>query len=235
MSVSFTCHSCKRTESPMRHSLGCNGVYRHAGSGYTCTGCGDFWQPSGRAWCAYCGGWTSNYSTDPPVNSCFPGEVPVLTPRGQRRIAEIEVGAKVLSYDTATRRFLARPVTRVLVHPASRVWEVDFASRRKPLRTTAYHTFLTERGWVRTDRLRAGDRLVAEGGADPRILRVVESSVVEPVYNLVTAGEHTFVAGGVVAHNFTFLRSARTLLHSWLLDRLPAAAPLGTGARLLPS
>ena len=40
----------------------------------------------------------------------------------------------------------------------------------------------------------------------------------EPVYNLYTAFEHTFVVNGIVVHNFTTLRVFRTWLHQNLID-----------------
>jgi hypothetical protein len=52
-----------------------------------------------------------------------------------------------------------------------------------------------------------------------------------PVYNLYTAGEHTFVVEGIVVHNFSHLRVLRTWMHRllvepWatdaLLERVPA-------------
>jgi hypothetical protein len=39
------------------------------------------------------------------------------------------------------------------------------------------------------------------------------------VYNLQTADEHNFIASGVIAHNFAFLKTARTLFHRFFIDR----------------
>lgn len=225
MPATFTCDRCGYVESPMRHSLGCNGVYEPEGSGYRCP-CGDYWYPSGDAWCVgRCGGWTSRYTVrDHAVSgSCFPGDVRVWTPTGPRRIDDVVVGSQIISFDPSARRFVARPITGVLTHPGAHVCHLEFSSRRAPLRTTANHSFLTERGWLRADRLVRGDRLVANGSApEARVETVKFSMSVEPVYNLITAGEHTFVVEGVVAHNFTFAPALRTLIHEWFSKSLPA-------------
>jgi hypothetical protein len=226
MSASFTCNRCGYTENPMRHSKGCNGKYQLAGKGYRCEACGDFWRPSGRAWCVSCKSWTTDYSTNPPVHACFPGDALIQTPTRSRRITTLAPGDQVLSYCASSRRFTAQHVTRLLTHPEATIWEVRFSTRSEPLRTTGYHTFLTERGWVRTDRLRADDCMVSDSvSGNQRILSVAATPAVEPVYNLVTTGDHTFIADGIVAHNFTFARAARTVVHKWFLD--PWSLPAG--------
>jgi hypothetical protein len=56
----------------------------------------------------------------------------------------------------------------------------------------------------------------------------------EPVYNLFTTGEHSYVVDGFVAHNFTHLRVLRTWWHRLVLDGRKALRPLGLPARGVP-
>jgi hypothetical protein len=84
--------------------------------------------------------------------------------------------------------------------------------------------------------LREGDSIIiADNGtiAFSRVASVTSSTNREPVYNLVTEGEHNFIVGGVVAHNFTVLRRTRVLAHR-ALDRLATLGGLPM-PELLPS
>jgi hypothetical protein len=73
------------------------------------------------------------------------------------------------------------------------------------------------------DRLKAGDRLIGIGADNLEVERVYSTSETENVYNLITSGEHNFIVDGIVAHNFTFLREARCLLHHALFDSARAS------------
>ena len=56
----------------------------------------------------------------------------------------------------------------------------------------------------------------AEGTA--HVVEVLTEPGPEPVYNLYTAGEHSFIVEGCVVHNFTTMRVVRTWLHRWFID-----------------
>ena len=111
-----------------------------------------------------------------------------------------------------------RPVTRKWVHGYHKITRVRM-SNGKVLRSTANHTVLTSQGWRTVEALRVGDVL---GQRDS--MGVVDRIELEdepvPVYNLYTAGEHTFIVDGVVVHNFTVLRVLRTCLHRLVFDPL---------------
>jgi len=47
---------------------------------------------------------------------------------------------------------------------------------------------------------------------------IEETDQVEPVYNLNTSGEHTFLVSGYVVHNFAYFRSFRTWWHRNFID-----------------
>ncbi len=154
------------------------------------------------------------------VRDCFPGEAMVLTPDGQKRIDSLGVGKIVLSLDTNSRLVPAK-ITRMVSHrrphPILRVVSVHedlsfFATKRHPVRT--------QRGWVRIKSLQPGDVLsyVTEKGEvrSHEVARVEKTERVEPVYNLIVDGDHTFLVQGCVAHSFVYFRRLRTFLNrSW--------------------
>jgi len=142
--------------------------------------------------------------------ACFPASAKVLTPRGYRSIASLNVGDSVIS-----GKMRVETVTKKLTHSPAEVLCVFIEGRANPLRTTHHHTLLTKRGWLRADQMRVGDELVG-----PNAGRVARFGVqaAEPVYNLHTTGDHTFVVEGVVAHNFTEFRGLRTMWHNLFVD-----------------
>jgi hypothetical protein len=151
-------------------------------------------------------------------NSCFPESVHVLTPTGARSIAHFIRGDVVLSFDPLRNELVERIVSKTREHFPRRIWEVQFATGCESLRSTASHSILTQRGWTRIDKLVIGDSLVGIGARDFIVERVVPTGIDEKVYSLITTGEHNFVANGIVAHNFTFMRKTRAFLHRVLFD-----------------
>ena len=87
------------------------------------------------------------------------------------------------------------------------------------IESTIGHPFLTQRGWVRSFQLRAGDKLTIAGQAQDQLFDVVVCRIrrtarQETVHNLHTTGENNFIVSGVVAHNFSILRSLRGWLQN---------------------
>ena len=160
-------------------------------------------------------------------SGCFPAAARVLTATGYRPISDIEPGDLVVSYAPDGGTTL-RPVTRKLVHGSCTIQRVVLTDGA-PLRATANHKVLTARGWLQVKDLRPGDELVRVEGRST-VGEVEAEATPEPVYNLYTAGEHTFVVEGVVVHNFTHLRVLRTWMHRWWVDPR-AAAGLGRARR----
>ena len=161
--------------------------------------------------------------------SCFPESTCIRTPEGERAIGSFEAHDWVLSWDIATGRLHARRVTKVLRYAAGRVWEVRFNRGMKPLRVTERHRLLSDAGWLKVSELRQGQRLfrvVGGQAACVQISHIAPAGVTEAVVNLHTEREHTFIADGFVAHNFSLALSARTLFHRMILDRLRLAPRL---------
>lgn len=151
---------------------------------------------------------------------CFPATARVLTATGPRPIADVEPGDLVISYrpDGTT---CVRPVTRKLAHGECTIHRVVL-DRGVALRATANHRVLTTRGWLKVRDLHPGDEVVRPEDRSV-VVEVQAEPKPEPVYNLYTAGEHTFVVEGVVVHNFTHLRVLRTWMHRLLVDPLVSA------------
>ncbi|HTE44523.1 MAG TPA: Hint domain-containing protein [Gemmatimonadaceae bacterium] len=170
-----------------------------------------------------------------PDPACFPAWTLVLTPDGYRPIGEIAVGDRVLSYDRRSGSLSVSHVTRRVDYSPTAIWRIGLADSAK-IDTTRDHSFLTTRGWVPTRCLRLGDRLVRSGvnegamSGDRRVVDVGPLSRVEPVYNLYTSGEHTFVVHGCVVHNFTHFRAMRTLWHRLFVDPFATSAVYATRA-----
>ena len=134
--------------------------------------------------------------------ACFPASARVLTPYGYYALGQIQEGDFVVSGDGKIET-----VTKKLSYPACPLARVSLEGRT-PLVTTMHHTVLTQRGWLRVDQLRKGDCLRGPTGGSVLAVNVGQS---EPVFNLHTTGDCTFVVEGVVVHSFTEFRELRTM------------------------
>jgi hypothetical protein len=141
--------------------------------------------------------------------SCFPASALVLTPGGEREMADIQPGSLVVSTAesgaVATRRVLKKKV-----HRRGRLWRVECAGESAAIDVTKRHSFLTDRGWVQAWRLRPGDRLRGIDASYRHVVTIGVTNEIVPVFNLITESEHTFVVHGCIVHNYTYWRSLRT-------------------------
>lgn len=142
-------------------------------------------------------------------NGCFVGATPILTPHGWKSISDLRKGDQVVSYDSSTGTTTVRSIRKQKTHRPAIIWEIHFIGVKDPISTTKTHSFLTKRGWQRTDRLRKGDAITTTGEHEAIVASVVKTERVEPVFNLLTDMDHTFVVAGCVVHNFTYFRRMR--------------------------
>lgn len=154
-------------------------------------------------------------------DSCFPASTLILTPNGMRKISTMQAGDQVISFaqDRLTPR--VSTVTKRLDHAKTVIWEIGTTYRSTPIRCTAIHAYLTNRGWVQARHLCIGDELIgasAHGKAPHRVTKISEGASLELVYNLHTSSDHTFVADGFVVHNFSHFRMLRTVWHQLFVD-----------------
>lgn len=143
-------------------------------------------------------------------STCFASGTEVLTPDGVRRIEDVAAGDDVVAFDTA-RGFVVAKVASARSHRPTDIWEI-VVEGHMPVRTTRNHYFLTKRGWKRAKAVDRSDYLRSSDGWR-RVERSVATESKEVVYNLVVACELTFVAGGLVAHSYSFCRALRSMLH----------------------
>jgi RHS repeat-associated protein len=127
---------------------------------------------------------------------CFAAGTPVATESGSRLIEDVRLGDRVLSRDDATGVVSTREV--VWLKPPSEqpivlVTVRDDDGRESVVRTTAEHLFWTEeQGWTTVATLAAGDELKAASGARLTVAVIVQSPVVERVYNFAVDETHTY-------------------------------------------
>ena len=148
---------------------------------------------------------------------CFPYAALVETPYGPLHIGDLAVGQSVLSYNDG--QFIPRQIIKKIECPPMKVTKVEF-DEGYPLRSTWNHVFLTDSGWRRLEKITVGTKLIRANGSSRTVKNVMVSNECKPVFNLYTVGEHNFVVDGCIAHNFSFLRSLRTLFYRCLLDKV---------------
>ena len=90
---------------------------------------------------------------------CFAEGTEVETPDGTKKIEEVRVGEKVLSYDERSGRCVWRRVEAVARRPRARLFRLcDNAGRT--LEVTGDHRVYANSGWIEAAQLAAGDRLL---------------------------------------------------------------------------
>jgi Pretoxin HINT domain len=148
--------------------------------------------------------------------SCFPGDAMVLTPFGWKEISTIYPGDMVLTFGKGTQ-LNAHCVRMRKEYGKNSICLIHIANNSNPIRITASHTILTQRGWCKVSKLKSGDELYCFSEkrtiTSNKVVGVEISKSVEEVFNLIVDGKYTFVVQGCIAHSFTFLRRFRTGLH----------------------
>jgi hypothetical protein len=168
--------------------------------------------------------------------ACVPGDTKILTPSGaERPIDSLKAGDIVMSFDCAKgllvparilklKRCGRRPIIKLILDDS------------RELRGTASHSLLTParrwRRWRPIGRIGVGDEVISVTG--PRRVASISPDRIEPVYNLVTSGQYNFVAGGVITHNFTWIRGPRMAFYNMVeafharrppFKRVPSSRP----------
>jgi hypothetical protein len=147
---------------------------------------------------------------------CVAGDVMIDTVQGSKRIDQIRRGDSVWSWDQRANKRVVSQVRSIDAHQESAMYELHLERSELALRATGYHSFLTQRGWVRCDHLRPGDCLASISRAGElsmrKLARIQMHVMCADVYSLRIGYPGTFVCGGVVAHSFTAFRWIRTLL-----------------------
>lgn len=144
---------------------------------------------------------------------CFVAETNILTPNGEMELGSLKKGDEVLSWNGEECELRARRIQKVLVHKPQSVVDLSYEGNSVPVTVTLNHLLFTQNGWKQVKALSRRDKLIVvqrEGVSLAPIRDITKLKGKVPVFNLRTEGEHTFVAGGILAHNFTYLRDVRT-------------------------
>ena len=142
-------------------------------------------------------------------NGCFASSTLVLTLEGWRRIDQLNPGDSITSFDVQTGQLINRRVINRKDHGLTRLWELNIAATTKPVSTTSNHPFLTPRGWLYARKLKKGDLIRTFEGIYVEVQSIEKTSRFEPVHNLITEGEHNYIADHCVVHNFVYFRMLR--------------------------
>ena len=143
--------------------------------------------------------------------TCFAAGTMVATAAGTTAIEALQTGDKVYAM-SGNGELSLRPVHRFVAHRRGRIWEIVTKSQERPIATTGFHRFQTDRGWRWARSLHSGQRLRTPAGWT-EIVSVKRTGRFEPVFNLVVEQDLNFIADGVIAHSFSFFGGVRTLLH----------------------
>jgi len=91
-----------------------------------------------------------------------------------------------------------------------------FSLSKEVVQTTSTHSFLTQRGWVKTKNLVLGDNTLyiddAGNLVNQNVVSVTATEEYSETFNLVTTRDNNFIVQGAIAHNFTHLRLLRSLI-----------------------
>lgn len=144
---------------------------------------------------------------------CFTANTLISTPTGEKTIISMKKGDKVISF--ANGKTTVETVKSRIVYPSQTVWDFEL-SNGKTVSATNHHTMLTDSGWKKFGDIIVGkDKLICSDGKSAIVIHK-KNPRMELVYNLTTTGCHNFIANGLVAHNYTFARKFRSVLHTIL-------------------
>jgi DNA polymerase I-like protein with 3'-5' exonuclease and polymerase domains len=157
---------------------------------------------------------TGRLSARDPAFQCLEGSSLILTDRGEIPIAEVvALHEKGDRFKVLTHRGDWQGVVGVFRNGVQPIYAVSSQDGKKLL-STGNHPYLTDRGWVTTDKLRFGDFLhVLKGHPEAgEILAPSSLFTVTPLASVESAGEghtydltisesHSFLANGLLVHN----------------------------------
>ncbi|MFC1704650.1 polymorphic toxin-type HINT domain-containing protein, partial [Candidatus Omnitrophota bacterium] len=130
-------------------------------------------------------------------NLCFLPGTPILMSDGtELPIEEVKVGDKVLAFDEETGEFKEDKVVEFFQHPAE-----EYLIINEYLKVTKNHPVYSNGKWVEIGTLTIGDELFNRDSKPVRITSIKEVREPTEVYNLEVNPYHTYIAGGIVAHN----------------------------------
>lgn len=148
----------------------------------------------------------SDASTEPHeiTHICLTGDTVVRTPRGNKRLDEMDESGVIYAYDGEEMVEAEYDCLGITSLSAS-VYALEL-DNGEVIRATESHPFLTDDGYKPLEDLSEGDLLVNADGGYSEIIRI-DYAGNEEVYNLSVDNYNNFITeGGIVTHNCDALR-----------------------------
>lgn len=145
---------------------------------------------------------------------CFPAGTKIeMSDGGQKNIEDVKIGDTVVSQDEWGRR-ASSTVTQLIQPISDNMCRIEFEDGDK-LEVTKSHPLMTDTGWKAIDvgaaakekesvpvtKLEVGDRMVKVDGTNPVVSEIACWDEQVQTYNLTVDNDHTYFAGGYLAHN----------------------------------
>jgi len=141
---------------------------------------------------------------------CFLSGTPILMSDGSLKpIENVKVGDAIIAFDEKTGEFKEDKVVEFFVHDTDRYLLIN-----DYLKVTANHPVYHEGKWVEIGNLKVGDNILNSLGQPEAIRSIEEVKEKALVYNFEVNPYHTYVAGGIVAHNKPCLLAGTPILMS---------------------
>jgi DNA polymerase III subunit gamma/tau len=151
------------------------------------------------------------------IDECLTGDSLILTSEGLVLLGDREIKKKkVLSYNDTSGEWEFKKVLRWLDQGERKT--IVIKATKREIRCTGNHLIRTDKGWIAAKNVKEGMRILSPNHVDAQFsysnsipsrqwttnLETVESVYfgrVERVYDLEVAGNHNFVANGLLVHN----------------------------------
>ena len=146
-------------------------------------------------------------------NGCFVAGTLVHTEEGIKKIEDIKIGDRVLSFNEETSRTSYKEVIDTIERSTYEICTIEHSNGK--IQSTTGHLFMVEgKWWISAIEIEVGDKLVLSNGEVTDVLDVSAEEVSYPIktYNLSIDEDHTFFVSsdGILTHNTIKVNSCTT-------------------------
>ena len=146
-------------------------------------------------------------------NGCFVAGTLVHTEEGIKKIEDIKIGDRVLSFNEETSRTSYKEVIDTIERSTYEICTIEHSNGK--IQSTTGHLFMVEgKWWISAIEIEVGDKLVLSNGEVTDVLDVSAEEVSYPIktYNLSIDEDHTFFVSsdGILTHNTIKVNSCKT-------------------------
>jgi len=128
---------------------------------------------------------------------CFLKGTQILMADGSyKNIEDVKVGESVMSYDTATGKYIGSSVVKTTQNEIDKYYIVN-----GNLKITPGHVLMVNGEWQMSNFMKVGDLLLNANGERVTITSLQEVDTQVDVYNLITDEPHDFFAQNYLVHN----------------------------------